>query len=156
MKKIVTLTFILLSACTFFINQKSEKTSAQENIRENESLDYSKQIIDDFSDEFNSSNWYISHRVWGESSTYDRYNGGVIPENVYHDSNEGVVSFVARGNEYAKNEVLDAEIKKVFQRLLNERISEIKKLQSFNTVEEIEAYVEKQPYFYKNGNDYNH
>lgn len=105
MKKIVTLTFILLSACAFFINQKSEKTSAQENIRENESLDYSKQIIDDFSGEFNSSNWYISHRVWGESSTYDRYNGGVIPENVYHDSNEGVVSFVARGNEYAKNEV---------------------------------------------------
>ena len=44
-------------------------------------------------------------------------------------------SLINRKKEYAKNEVLDAEIKKVFQRLLNERISEIKKLQSFNTVE---------------------
>lgn len=106
MKRIfITLTIFSLIAGLNSFTDTFDKQINDVDASMNDILDTSNQIFDDFDNGINPSSWYISKRAWGQNETYERYNGGVIPENVFVDKNEGTVQIRTLGNQYAKEEI---------------------------------------------------
>ena len=67
-----------------------------------EQLDKANMIYDDFSSGFNTDFWVTSKKAWGNGNV--SLNSGVVPENVYYNSEEDKIIFRALGDYYQDND----------------------------------------------------
>ena len=84
---------------------KADTTTDMDSIspESGEQLDTANMIYDDFSSGINTGRWVVSKKAWGNGTV--SYNSGVIPENVFYNSEDKTVVFRALGDYYKDNDV---------------------------------------------------
>ena len=108
MKKALFLSIFSFSLAVpmLFVNKKSEPVEATSRptyniaLEAGEELDYDNEVFDDFDNGIDKSKWYIYNKVWGQVN--GRKNGGVVPDNVFYDSDEGTAILRTTGDQYAE------------------------------------------------------
>ena len=113
-KKLIALLspLALLIPSFLIINQFSNIKEADAEIsydiplEPNEEFDYENGFFDDFDNGIDYDSWYINDRAWGQVN--GRKNGGVVPGNVFYDSDEGTAILRAAGDYYAEKSITPA------------------------------------------------
>ena len=108
MKKALFLSIFSFSLALpmLFANKKSEPVEATTRptyniaLEAGEELDYDNEVFDDFNSGIDKSRWYIYNKTWGQVN--GRQNGGVVPDNVFYDTDEGTAILRATGDQYAE------------------------------------------------------
>lgn len=111
MKKTIFFLLSFIPLTSFFLVSRVNEVSGvdavapQYNIPllEGESFDNANAIIDNFDNGIDSNKWYLSNRAW--ANVNGRTNGGVVPENVFFDSESGSAILRTAGDYYAEDKI---------------------------------------------------